>query len=180
MVTPDELASLTATFEAAFPSLTGRPDLARQPHAHWVELRPELPLLLAAEVVNVLPYVLLDLASTLDRCRFEDADLVVCFLAVRPAGWGGPARSESPDASAVDASSFVALTRPQAAAVCGWLEFVFDTQPVEDFAPEVFRPDLSPGEWARQKDWAFERCEQELWDAYAYWMARADQALEQS
>lgn len=77
-----DLEDLIRRIHDAFPSMSTRKDLLCRPHSWWVDERPKLPLLLPKDVVDVLPFVLVDMANSIDTNEFENADQVIYFLDV--------------------------------------------------------------------------------------------------
>jgi hypothetical protein len=112
------------------------------------ELRSQLCLFIADNVVELLPLVLVDLvARANDRGGARSADRVVYFLDVDLIPYGQLA--QEPEDREGRENSFTAIDVRQEQAVLRWIEWAIDSQLDE-----------------------FRLCENELEEAWAYWSAR--------
>jgi len=126
-----DLDSVIRQIHDAFPSMGARKDLARRPHSFWVEERPKLPLLLPKDVVEILPFVLVDMANSMGTNEFECADQVVYFLDVQadlPLPRDGPPAKSAAKlrarAQQEREASFTEINPRQAEAIFRWLGYI--------------------------------------------------------
>ena len=105
----------------SFPSFSSDSELARRSHEDWVNLRRDLSLLLPADVVRLLPFVMVDFAATREVWPQMYSEMVILFLDVL-----GPLRDPADEKTLSIISQFAAENLEPEKAEQLWRMMSFD------------------------------------------------------